>query len=62
MKKIILVLLLAIGYSYAQPVGDLVTYQKQYMKSATSTKDTTLATTWAFYKFTIAPTESDSVI
>lgn len=64
MKRLLLIIGLFIVTQpfFAQPKLDLVTYQKMYMKSATATKDTTLTTDWAYYKFTIAPTETDSVI
>jgi len=47
---------------YAQPKNDLITYQKQYMKHATSTKDTILLSAWEYCKFSIAPLETDSVL
>jgi len=63
MKKLLMLLtvtMLICEFSYSQEV--IVNYQKQYCKHATATKDTTLTTKWDYFKFSIAPTETDSVI
>jgi len=46
--------------SYSQEV--IVNYQKQYCKQATETEDTISTAKWNYFKFSVAPTETDSVI
>ncbi len=64
MKKIILIasIMLMSTICYSQPKLDLVTIQHNIMGTATSTQDTVDLSVWSYCKFSLAPTETDSVV